>query len=252
MRRTGLITAAVIMLYLTHAPAFADISFSDSTFNLGDYTTTPQPPFSSDGIASLVFSQCICNGANALQAFGTFNSASPELVGGTLINNSFTYNPGTQGIINSIDAEVDKNIFTDLPGQGFGNTFRITLRQGTTFYEDPIPGTPFNGPSTAGTTGFLTISGIGLLSSNFIEFDPLTGVTDPTLHPDFNGPTMLFGLTQLSGTTGVGTITALYDNLNIDVHTGAVTPVSEPGTLGLMAGSLFMVGLLRRRYSKNP
>src|SRR3954470_18452210 len=131
-------------------PAMADVVFTDSTFNLANYTQTA--PFSNDPSASLAVAQCPSCGVSGsgLQTVATFTSSPVgTLVGETLINNLFSYNPQMQGAIASIDASVAKNIFTTITGTGFGNTFRLTIEQGGIFYQAAIPGLPFNGPNDA-------------------------------------------------------------------------------------------------------
>src|SRR3954451_4463001 len=79
-------------------PAMADVVFTDSTFNLANYTQTA--PFSNDPSASLAVAQCASCGisGSGLQTVATFNSSPVgTLVGETLINNLFSYNPQTQG-----------------------------------------------------------------------------------------------------------------------------------------------------------
>jgi hypothetical protein len=223
-------------------PAMADVVFTDSTFNLANYTQTG--PFSNDPSASLAVAQCPSCGVSGsgLQTVATFNSSPVgTTVDETLINNLFSYNPQTQGVIASIDASVAKNIFTTITGTGFGNTFRLTIEQGGIFYEDLIPGLPFNGPNDATHPGYALISATDLLATNFISFDPTTGVTGSG-NPNFAGTTLLFGLTQNTGTSGTGTLTTQYDNLNIDIH-----PAPEPTSLALLVSSLAGLGLIRRR-----
>lgn len=74
------------------------------------------------------------------------------------INNTFGYNPLTQGAILSIDASVDKNIITNAPpappNNPYSNTFRPLIEQDSMFYLAAIPGPSF----TQGPTGYNTIS----------------------------------------------------------------------------------------------
>src|SRR5215472_3626458 len=85
-------------------PSMADTVFTDDTFNLATYT--PTTPFSTGPSGNIAASQCASCGdpGSGLQFVSTFNS-SPAFtaVGETLINNLFSYNPQTQGVIASID-----------------------------------------------------------------------------------------------------------------------------------------------------
>ncbi len=227
-------------------PAMADAIFTDSTFNLANYTATA--PFSSNGTASLAVTQCPSCGVSgsALQTVATFySSPTGTEVGETLVNNNFSYNPQTFGAIASIDASVAKNIFTTITGKGFGNSFRLTIEQSGIYYEDPIAGLPFNGPNDASSPGYATISATGLLATDFVSFDPTTGLTGSG-NPNFDGATMVFGLTQNSGTAGTGTLTTEYDNLSIDLHT-----VPEPASLALFGTAIAGLGLIWRRRARN-
>lgn len=234
---------ALIAFVAINGPAKADVVFTDNTFNLSNYNTTT--PFATDPSISIAVTQCATCGFGStagLQTIATLTSTpGQESAGETLVNTTFHYNPSVQGAITSIDGSVEKDIFTSLTGTGFGNAFRLTIEQGGVFYLDPIPGLSFTGPNSATNPGYALISGTDLLASDFVSYDPTTGATGSG-HPNFAGSAMLFGLTQNSGSAGTGTITADYDNLNIDLHT-----VPEPASLTILASALVGLGLFRRR-----
>ena len=89
---------------LSPIPAFADnVNFTDSTFNLANYTETAA--FLSSGGDSLSFDQCSScgNPENALQ-IETFILNQNETTAIGSIGNTFTINTAVHGAITSIDA----------------------------------------------------------------------------------------------------------------------------------------------------
>jgi hypothetical protein len=159
------------------------------------------------------------------------------------INNTFSYNPQTQGATGSIDVSVDKKIITNIPVNSstvFNNTFRPLIEQDGTFFLAAIPGPTFNG----GATRWNTISQNGLQATDFTQFNFSTGTFDTT-HPDFDGDQMLFGLGQLTqfGVSHVA-FKAIYDNLTFRIN-----PAPDPGgtVLLLLTSLLFLYRTTLRR-----
>jgi hypothetical protein len=227
------------LLFITTS-AFADAVFTDSTFNIGDYTVTG--PFKSDSASSVTFGQCTTcgNPGDALQIQMNLPSIG-DLIALGFVNASFSYNPQTQGAITSITASVDKDLIVNQDETGAGNTFRPLIEQDGIFYMAAIPG-----PTVTGTTtGFNTLSQSGLTASNFLQYDFSTGTFGITT-PNFSGDTMLFGLGQISQfNTNNLLFEADYDNLKLDI---ASAP--EPATLaqlGVLVALLAGVGMMRKR-----
>lgn len=233
---------------------FANVVFTDSTFNLAGYSTTPT--FMTP-LVTLTSGQCpSCGNPGA----GLQIAVNPSTTAGGLadvgfVNNAFTYDPGTQGAISSISALVDKNLLIDVEntnglgtGIPFGNTFRPLISQGGLYYLAAIAGPTLPGPTSSGpysaSTGYNILSQAGLLATNFTQYDFATGVFG-IAHPNFAAGVLSFGLGQISS-VGPGflntTITARYDNLQINV-----TSVPEPGTLALFGFGLAGVFAMRRR-----
>lgn len=164
------------------------------------------------------------------------------------INNTFGYNPLTQGTILSIDASVDKNIITNAPpappNNPYSNTFRPLIEQDSMFYLAAIPGPSF----TQGPTGYNTISKNGFIATDLTLFDFTTG-TFGVAHPDFAGDPMLFGLAQYTqfGPAHIRFV-ANYDNLEFSIN----RRIPESGsTLLLLFGSVGALLVFQRRFSTN-
>ena len=231
---------AIGVFCLRPIPAFADnVNFTDSTFNLANYTETAA--FLSSGGDSLSFDQCSSCGhpGNALQ-IETFILNQNETTAIGFIGNTFTINTAVQGAITSIDASVDKNLTVSPSDIGGGNTFHPLIEQDGNIYLASISGPTV--PPPGFTTGYNTISATGLQATDFLLFDFSTG-TFGTAHPNFSGDPMSFGLGQIFGSGGNTNfnLEADYDNLDIGINTAAVP---EPGALMLLSVGLFgLIGL---------
>src|SRR5579862_5673442 len=145
LSRVGL--GSLFAVALGVAPAFADVIFTDNTFNLANYSKSAT--FTSDPSVSIATT----SSGGTLQFVSTFTNGSlpgtPTTSQG-LVNNFFAINPLLQGAITSIDASVMKNLAVDFSGTGFGNTFRPTIEQDGVFYLAAIAGPTLNGPGSTG------------------------------------------------------------------------------------------------------
>jgi hypothetical protein len=238
MRRI-LLLAAIALLPIT---ASAGTVFTDSALNLANYAVTTGLV---NGGATIAPTNCLtCGPTNgpALQITGTFPNAPvpPSTVDtalAVLINNTFTYDPTTQGQITSLSASVDKDLSVNITGNGFGNTFRPTILQDGVFYVAAISGPTLNCPPCS--TGFNTI-GASLTAADFLQFDPATDTTG-TATPNFAGDPITFGLTQVFGAGAAEVIIADYADLRIAIN------AAEPGALAVLGVGLLGLLAVRRR-----
>lgn len=229
----------LMALAMTAVPILADVVFSDTTFSNGTYTGTT---YKSDSTSTVSFGQCATcgNPGQAMQILINLPN-SFDLVSLGLTNSSFTYDPLTQGAIQSISASVDKDVIFNQDESG-GNAFHPMLEQDGVFYIASIPGPDLVNNTT---TGYDTISQTGLLATDFTAYDFTTG-TSGSAHPNFGGDPMTFGIAQLSSLGSPVQLQVDYDNLSLDVVT---TP--EPSyLLSLAAGLLGLVVLARRSQSR--
>ena len=242
MKKLFLFGAAALALS-AHANT---ITFTDSPFNLANYSTVI---YKSNPSATISFAQCLFCGTpgQALQVTTNALGNGNVIVAG-LINNIFLYNPLTQGAISSIDASVSKNVSTSLrPGTAsLGNNFRPMILQDGIYYFATILGASFSG----GSTGYNTLSQSGLTANDFVQFDFATG-TLGTGHPNFAGDPLLFGFAHRTSITGLPrrmvSIQADYDNLSLTIHS---VPDSS-STLLLLSGSIAILLLAKRKVRVN-
>jgi len=197
--------------------AYADVVLSggDSYSLTPAYTTSGSSVTSSTSGGLQFISNIVSTGTNAYAVVGALNQA-------------FTYNPGTQGTIQSITASVSKDLTINLaggPGYSFGNNFLPMIEQDGNYYLATIPAPNFSG----GSTGFLSLSQSGLVASNFVQFDFASG-TYLSGNPNFSGDPMMFGLTSFSFNTINITYTAVYQNLTFDIANAPAGPLTvTPG-----------------------
>jgi hypothetical protein len=225
----------VLTLSLAAAPAFASITFFDGTYNLADYTT-PQVYVSDP---SIIFTlQQITSGGNpgdAISFIHNFTGPANEYLSVQgVLNNSWLYDPGTQGALGSIFFSEDK--FVD--GVDFGSSnIRAMIFQNGNYY---LAATPVDTTSDVWVSGATTF-----VATDFGLFDFATGNSDPNQNPNFASGAMQFGIANLADviTGGPGVVTINYDNTFLQLNA-----VPEPSSLLLLgSGVVGLAGMLRRK-----
>ena len=240
------IYALLVLLLVTSVPAPADILFTDNTFIPATYNYFSASPNLDSGVTA-TYGQCIScgNPEQALEAIVSIPTPGGAFVG--FLNNTFVYNPQTEGAILSLTASVDKNLTLDRSTTYFASFFYPLIEQSGNFYIAGIAGGTINSGTT---TGYETISQ-GLAASDFGLYDfGTTSVPDFSSNPDFSagGAPIIFGLAPLVSANDTFTITVDYDNLSFDIvpssQGGTESSVPEPSSLGLF--SIFVMGLALR------
>jgi hypothetical protein len=230
--------------------AFADTVFTDPDLNLANYTATAI--YKTPGV-TLQYMNCATCGNGGGEGLEELVSTPPSAPGDVLfglINNSFVYNPQTEGAIDSISAQADENlIFNRTPGGSFTPTFEPLIEQGGNYYIALIYGNPFL-PNEK-TSGYQTISESGLMNTDFGLINFSTGYYDPSTNPDFSaaGAPLIFGLAPIIEVNDQFQIQADYNNYLVDI-TPFVSAVPEPGMLAPVA--LLIICVTVCGFRRNP
>jgi len=212
--------------------AFNDISVS--TLTSGPTTVTVQTPCPTCGTA----------GGQGL-GITVDDSASGVTTTSSVgaIENAFSYNPATQGVITSIDASVEKDVAFTGPASSYTNTFHPLILQSGNYYMASIPMASVNAP---GDSGYIASSQTGLTANDFALYSFLTGTLGSS-HPDFAGAPLQLGLATIAELLA-GTVANInFDDLRFQVNAVAPAQTPIPGALPLLVTALGAMGVMARR-----
>jgi len=257
IRHCALLGLASFALAFAADPARAAVTtFTDSTFDLADYSVT-----SYTGAAGYTTAFAQTTGVGGV---GTALQTSYEKTGATIpsarfhaLNSSFVYDPSASGEILSIDAAFDQRLSlfhntTLVNLAGAGASVRVLAEQDGKLYlatRTAFTGLPFD--------SFINMAGAGFLASDFTLFDTANPFAPRTLTGlDFGGGAITFGfelahfgvLSNGGPSTGLVRSKVAIDNLKITLNTQDRTgAVPEPATWALMIAGFGLAGAALRR-----
>jgi hypothetical protein len=257
IRHCALLGLASIVLTFAADPARAAVTtFSDSTFNLADYSVTTYT-----GAAGFTTAFAQSTGVGGV---GTALQTSYEKTGSTspaarfhALNSSFVYDPSASGDILSIDMALDQRVSlfhnaTQVNLASAGAQVRILAEQDGKLYlaaRNAFTGLPFD--------SFISAASSGFLANEFTLFDTANPFAPRTLTGlDFGGSAITFGfelahfgvLSNGGPSTGLVRSKMAIDNLKITLNTQDRTgAVPEPATWALMIAGFGLAGAALRR-----
>jgi hypothetical protein len=225
--------APALLIGVVAMPMTASVlTFTDNTFNLSDYSIITYQ----SGVANspnIHVSQTLTGGdpGAALQiniAVPAGNSLSLEY----LLNPAFTYDPGANSAVSSIDFSQD--VYYNSPvGVGAEAVFSL-ISQGGNLYENRIDVSPVD--------RVWELANATLQASDYaLITNPSTFTTDNTSHPSFSSGALEFGFAEAWSSSGFGAYGDVQDldNLSITIN----TPAPEPDTWRLLVAGLALIGV---------
>jgi hypothetical protein len=247
--RASTLSAAVF--FLASATSSQATSFSDTAFNLADYsstfysgTTTP---------SSNVVQTSNGNPGTAYEANFQYGPAANGIdVLATALNNTFVYDPTVSGAISTLDVSLDRYAFPTRDGvnTGVGSyTLRVLILQGGNLYESSQA---LFGADAGGI--WHTLSTTGLTASSFGLFDASNlNSIDFTTNPNFSSGPITFGFAMRNGGDGTPILQSATgilrgDNFSININSAAVP---EPATWAMMIGGFGFAGSAMRRLRRS-
>jgi hypothetical protein len=217
-------------------PSMANQSFTDTEFNLSDYSITKF-----ENRQTITVSRAATSGAPGAALQVLFSTQSGISSGNVVfINNNFIYDPAAEGSITSISFSSDNLIDSEVGVGSFGTNL-LLLQEGN-FYR-------FNYPLSTTENKFQHAQSTALRSSDFslvTSFSAGSATIDSTLHPSFTSGVIKFGFDRAwnvrSSFSAHNTIERL-DNFSVTVTS---VPEATSSALALM-GIAVVVSLTRKK-----
>lgn len=230
MKRIVLIAVAPLALGLVNISHAGSVTFTDSIVNPASYAASI---FSTDPSVTIAVSATAAGNPGAALQIRFTNSGSAVNLQSTegFINNAFTYNPLSQGAIQTVNFSNDRFVdFGAVLNPSLTVSSRPLLLQNGKYYF-----ATFLDPQIRGA--FYTSASPGPLNSgDFSLFNFATGVSDASQHPDFSamGAAIGFGFASRFNLGTGGAPFALdgvfkFDNISIRLN-----GVPEPSEIALM------------------
>lgn len=242
MSRCLIVRSSAALVFAVAGAAQAAPVFFDGIFNNSDWTLNTVT--NANGAGSFVNAFQMPVGGNPNQYRIVRNLLNIGGINATVVgvhmNVVYSYNPGSQGAISSINYSEDSINFLNQGGNGQGGGLAIVQGGITYIQRNPVLVMPYSGFST-----WTANPAPGLVASDLWELTPGGGLI-PGNNPDFSasGGVMQFGFWRgnSSGTLSSGTFNseAGIDNWRVEI-------IPAPGAAGVLAVAGVVATRRRRR-----
>ena len=244
-------TAAVVSVLMATSALAGTTTFTDTTFNPGDYTLGA---FKDPSVTVNAYGQTLTNGNPGAGLQGLSSSSGVNLKGVllTALNSSFVYDPTASGAITSLDFALDRFSNPTNGGQASlvgSYSLRLLAEQDGQLYQATFVSGPFNQPGGV----WQSLARNGILAGDFSTLDA-TNFTGSGVSGGLNfaGDAITFGFAmRSSGAVDSSGAPSTFDqtsDLRADNFALSVNAVGvpEPASWALMILGLGAVGVAAR------